>query len=83
MNATDLTSALRRRQRRADRSRALSRADVEWLLTRKDIAIHERVLWRMLYETAAGRLRCSAWTSRISTCPADGLGSGARAVPSM
>ena len=53
MNATDLTSALRRRQRRPDRSRALSRADIERLLTREDIAIRDRTLWRMLYETAA------------------------------
>ena len=53
MNATDLTSALRRRQRAADRSRALSRADVERLLTREDISIRERTLWRLLYETAA------------------------------
>jgi len=53
MTTIDLTSALRRRQRRADRSRALSRADVERLLTREDIAIRERVLWRLLYESAA------------------------------
>jgi len=53
MNATDLTSALRRRQRAAGRSRALSRADVERLLTREDIGIRERTLWRLLYETAA------------------------------
>ncbi len=53
MITIDLTSAIWRRQRRADRSRALSRADVERLLTREDIAIRERVLWRMLYETAA------------------------------
>ena len=37
----------------ADRSRALSRADVEQLLTREDISLRERTLWRMLYETAA------------------------------
>ena len=53
MNATDLTSALRRRQQAADRSRALSRADVERLLTREDISNRERTLWRLLYETAA------------------------------
>ena len=53
MTATDLTSAVRRRQRAADRSRALSRADVERLLTREDIGIRERTLWRLLYETAA------------------------------
>ena len=34
-------------------SRALSRADVEQLLTRADIGLRERTLWRMLYETAA------------------------------
>jgi integrase len=38
-----------------DRSRALSRAEVEQLLTRQDVSLRERVLWRMLYETA-----CSA-----------------------
>jgi len=42
-----------RRRKAADRSRALSRADVERLLTRDDIAIRERTLWRLLYETAA------------------------------
>jgi integrase/recombinase XerC/integrase/recombinase XerD len=49
----DPTGLLRRRRRAPDRSRALSRADVEQLLTREDIAIRERVLWRLLYETAA------------------------------
>jgi site-specific recombinase XerD len=44
---------LRRRHKAPDRSRALSRADVERLLTRDDIAIRERTLWRLLYETAA------------------------------
>jgi integrase len=53
MNTIDLTAALRRRQRAADRSRALTRADVERLLSREDIGIRERVLWRLLYETAA------------------------------
>jgi integrase/recombinase XerC/integrase/recombinase XerD len=49
----DPTVLLRPRRRAADRSRALSRADIEALLTREDIALRERVLWRMLYETAA------------------------------
>jgi len=44
---------LRRRTPRPDRSRALSRADVEQLLTREDISLRDRTLWRMLYETAA------------------------------
>jgi integrase/recombinase XerC/integrase/recombinase XerD len=50
---SDPTTLLRRRRRAPDRSRALSRTDVEPLLTREDISIRERVLWRMLYETAA------------------------------
>jgi integrase len=49
----DLTAPLRRRKRAPDRSRALSSADVEQLLTREDIALRERTLWRLLYESAA------------------------------
>jgi integrase len=49
----DPTSLLRRRRRAADRARALSRDDVERLLGREDIAIRERTLWRLLYESAA------------------------------
>jgi integrase len=49
----DLTRALRRRGRAPDRTRALSRGDVEQLFTRDDLALRERTLWRMLYETAA------------------------------
>ena len=44
---------LQRRKPRPDRSRALSRAEVERLLTREDASLRERTLWRMLYETAA------------------------------
>ena len=49
----DPSRALRRRRVAPDRSRALSRAEVEALLTREDLPLRERVLWRMLYETAA------------------------------
>src|SRR5580704_1809990 len=49
----DPSRMLRRRKPRPDRVRALSRADVEQLLTREDISLRERTLWRMLYETAA------------------------------
>ena len=38
---------------RSDRARELSRGDVEQLLTREDIGLRDRTLWRMLYETAA------------------------------
>jgi integrase len=41
------------RRPRPDRSRALSLSDVEQLLTREDISLRDRTLWRMLYETAA------------------------------
>jgi len=50
---SDPLRSLRRRQPRPDRSRALSRVDVERLLTREDTALREKVLWGMLYETAA------------------------------
>jgi integrase len=49
----DTSRRLRRRTLPPDRSRALSRADIERLRTREDIALRERTLWRMLYETAA------------------------------
>lgn len=49
----DPTQALRRRGRAPDRSRALSRQVVTDLLAREDVALRERTLWRMLYETAA------------------------------
>ena len=51
--AADPSRMLERRKPRPDRSRALSRAEVEQLLTREDIRLRERTLWRMLYETAA------------------------------
>jgi integrase/recombinase XerC/integrase/recombinase XerD len=51
--AADFSRLLERRKPRPDRSRALPRAEVEQLLTRQDISLRERTLWRMLYETAA------------------------------
>lgn len=51
--AADFSRMLARRKPRPDRSRALSRAEVDQMLTRKDISLRERTLWRMLYETAA------------------------------
>ena len=47
------TAPMRRRTVAADRSRALSRADVGRLLTREDISLRERTLWRLAYESAA------------------------------
>jgi integrase len=42
-----------RRKLRPDRARALSRAEVEQLLTREGISLRERTFWRMAYEAAA------------------------------
>ena len=44
---------LTRRRQRPDRSRALDRAEVDRLLTDEHHSLRDRVLWRMLYETAA------------------------------
>lgn len=49
----DPSRMLTRRKPRPDRARALSRAEVEQLLTRDDVSLRERTFWRMLYETAA------------------------------
>jgi integrase/recombinase XerD len=49
----DLTSGLERRRERPDRTRALTRAQIEGLWRRADIALREKTLWRLLYETAA------------------------------
>jgi len=49
----DPSRMLKRRTPRPDRTRALSRAEVEQLLTRQDISLRERTFWRMAYETAA------------------------------
>jgi len=51
--AADPTRLLVRRKPRPDRSRSLSRAAVDELLSREDVSLRERTLWRMLYETAA------------------------------
>jgi integrase len=51
--ATDPTRSLRRRGRAPDRTKALSRDQIEALLGRQDLGLRERTLWRLLYETAA------------------------------
>ena len=78
----DPSRLLRRRSPRPDRSRALSRAGVGQLLTREDINLRERVLWRLLYETAARSAEVLAWTWKTSTCPTAAPASAARAAPS-
>ena len=50
---TDPSRMLKRRKPRPDRARALSRPELEQLLTREDMSVPERTFWRMLYATAA------------------------------
>ncbi|MFI7642710.1 tyrosine-type recombinase/integrase [Nonomuraea sp. NPDC049400] len=42
-----------RRKESADETRAVAKTIIHWLLSRRDIPLRERALWRMLYETAA------------------------------
>src|SRR6204780_5462364 len=49
--AGDVAESLTGRRRAPDRSRALARHDLERLLGR-DVALRDKTLWRMLYETA-------------------------------
>jgi integrase len=51
--ADDPTRKIIRRRPRPDRSRALTRADVERLLTDDRHSLRDRTLWRLLYESAA------------------------------
>jgi integrase len=51
--APALPPAAERRAEHADETRALTRPQIERLLTRRDIPLREKTLWRMLYETAA------------------------------
>ena len=51
--AADLMRGIGHRRVPADRSRALTREQVGALLAREDTGLREKVLWRLLYETAA------------------------------
>jgi integrase len=51
--APQLPADAERRKEHADATRALPRASIERLLSRRDIPLREKTLWRMLYETAA------------------------------
>jgi integrase/recombinase XerD len=51
--AADPTDGLERRRERVDRTRALTRGQLERLFARRDLPLRERTLWRLLYETAA------------------------------
>jgi integrase/recombinase XerC/integrase/recombinase XerD len=51
--AVDPTGDLVRRREQVDRTRALTRGQLERLFGRRDLPLRERTLWRLLYETAA------------------------------
>jgi site-specific recombinase XerD len=49
----DLAVDLERRPEPADRTKAIPLAELERLWRREDVGVREKVLWRLLYETAA------------------------------
>ena len=49
----DLLVGVGPRRRRADNTRAIPYEDLEELWRRRDVPLREKLLWRMLYETAA------------------------------
>ena len=49
----DVTVGVDRRREPADRTRAIAYTQLERLWRRSDIAVREKALWRLLYETAA------------------------------
>ncbi len=51
--APGLPDSVERRPEHTNETRAVDRAAVERLLTRRDVPLREKTLWRMLYETAA------------------------------
>jgi integrase len=51
--ALDPTADIQRRREHVDRTRALTRGQLERLFARRDLVLLERTLWRLLYETAA------------------------------
>ncbi len=50
---TDPTSSIERRQEHPDRTRSLTRAQLEKLWRATDVSVREKTLWRLLYESAA------------------------------
>jgi integrase len=53
MSAPALPAGCERRHEPADTTRAVSRAAIERALSRRDIPLREKTLWRLLYESAA------------------------------
>jgi integrase len=51
--APEVPASCERRREHVDATRDLSRAAIERQLSRRDVPLREKTLWRMLYETAA------------------------------
>jgi len=51
--APALPASVERQPEQRDETRAIDRAAIQRLLTRRDIPLREKTLWRMLYETTA------------------------------
>ncbi|WP_406314658.1 tyrosine-type recombinase/integrase [Streptosporangium sp. NBC_01639] len=51
--APSLPADVERRKESADETRAVAKTTIHRLLSRRDIPLREKTLWRMLYETAA------------------------------
>jgi len=49
----DPTASLERRKEPEDRTKAIAESSLERLFRRADVAVREKCLWRLLYETAA------------------------------
>jgi site-specific recombinase XerD len=73
--AVDPTGDLMRRREQVDRTRALTRGQLEWLFARRDLALRERTLWRLLYETAARANELLALDGGSELCQPPGAGS--------
>jgi integrase len=53
LSAPVLPASVERRREPTNATRALPRAAIERVLSRRDVPLREKTLWRMLYETAA------------------------------
>ena len=59
--AADPTDALERCRERVDRTKALTRAQLERLFARRDLPLRERTLWRLLMRPLLAPRRSSPW----------------------
>jgi site-specific recombinase XerD len=58
--APALPASCERRHEPEDDTKAVARAEINRARTRRDIPLRERLLWRMLYESASRQPRCSS-----------------------